>query len=780
MGGTGAGRVHGNGHSLATSPLSHHATRADRPIVERPRLAPHLEPREVGAESVVLVSQIGSRALYGRLYVDLVPLLDGARSRHEIARELSGQYDALAVQAALVSLATKGYTVSADYSMEPGQAAFWSALGVTPRRAEETLATRAVTVEPGSAGLSRALAGVGVRTAAQGADLVVCLTRDYLGDENGRRNRRYRRDRQTWTLVNVQGAMPMVGPVFAPPDEGRPCWACLEHRLRSNLEVENFLRHALGEVGAPRARSPFAPLVRIATEIAAVEIAKWIVLGELALVHTNVVSLDPFPPRIEHHPVMRRPQCFVCGDESLYRPDREPVPVRLGTSPKPVRNSGGTRSVSPEATINRYRHLVSPVSGVVRELARYTDEADDLVHVYGAGSNLALKSDSMHLLRKSLRSKSAGKGSTDAQARASALCEALERYSGVYHGDEIRRRACLDDFAPGEAIHPNDVQLFSDRQYEHAAEINARGFRFNYVPEKLDPTVEIDWTPVWSVTASRHRYLPTSMLYFATPTDGQPLFCGPDSNGCAAGNTREEAVLQGFLELVERDAFACWWYNRARRPRIDLETFGMPYLTDTAARYAAHSRDLWLLDVTHDLSIPVFVAISRRTDKEVEDILYAAGAHLDPKIAALRAVCELNQYLTAVRDVAPDGSGYLYDDPESLWWWKNATIESHPYLAPDPGAPVLDAERYEVPDTEDTLDDVELCRSRVEELGMEFLVLDQTRPDLEIPVVRTIVPGLRHFWARHGPGRLYDVPVSLRWLDRKTPETDLNPVAVFI
>jgi hypothetical protein len=34
-----------------------------------------------------------------------------------------------------------------------------------------------------------------------------------------------------------------------------------------------------------------------------------------------------------------------------------------------------------------------------------------------------------------------------------------------------------------------------------------------------------------------------------------------------------EAVLQGFLELVEGDAFACWWYSRLVLPEIELESF---------------------------------------------------------------------------------------------------------------------------------------------------------------------------------------------------------------
>jgi oxazoline/thiazoline synthase len=64
--------------------------------------------------------------------------------------------------------------------------------------------------------------------------------------------------------------------------------------------------------------------------------------------------------------------------------------------------------------------------------------------------------------------------------------------------------------------------------------------------------------------------------------------------------------------------------------------------------------------------------------------------------------------------------------------------------------------------------------------GLEMLVLDQTRPDVGLPVVRVIVPGLRHFWARYAPGRLYDVPVKLGWLPAPRRENEMNPRAMFM
>ena len=762
-----------------------HTTAADRGLVERPLLAPHLEMRPVGGESALLVSEGFNSLLYGQRYLDVLPLLDGSRTRREVAAALAGKHSPVEVQTTLVSLASKGRIVSAEFSMSRRMAAFWCALGVSPRLAEERLAAAPVAVSGDEGGrIAPALGEMGVRPSGGNGEkpaLEVFVTEDYLAEDHAETNRSRIETGGPWMLVKAAGIWPLVGPVFRPGDEGAPCWKCLEHRMRGNSEIDNFLRNATGAAGgiAPAATPP--PFSGAIADLAATEIAKWIVLGDQTILHENAWSLNSIILHADRHPVARRPQCDVCGDEILRRSDRAPEPVRLGPSPKPIHNSGGLRSVPPEETVRKYRHLISPISGVVTQLMRITDQGDPWLHVYWAGSNLALKNDSVHVLRNSLRTKSSGKGGTPEQAEASALCEAVERYSGVYHGNEIRRRARFSDFADGEAIHPNTIQHFSDRQYEQAEEVNNRRMRFNYIPLRLDPDAEMDWSPVWSLTAERHRWLPTQMLYFAKPLDKEGvIYCPPDSNGCAAGNTLEEAILQGFFELVERDAFACWWYNRVVLPEVDLESFGDAYLSRAADYYRSHNRKLWVLDATNDLGIPTFVAVSQRTDKEAEDILYSAGSHTDPHIAAMRAVCELNQYLSAVRETKADGSGYLVDDPESLWWWQNAKLADHPYLAPAPGAPRRGKADYPVPATDDLRDDVERCRALVESLGMEFLVLDQTRPDIGMPVARTIVPGLRHFWARFAPGRLYDVPVKMGWREAPTAEKDLNPIWVFI
>ena len=760
--------------------LLERTTPADRGLIELPLLTPHLEFRLIGDGRVLLVSEAFNTLLRGQIHCKLMPLLDGSRTQEEIAEALGPAHSASAVQAAIAALASRGYLVSGDYGMDPGRAAYWSSLGASPRWAEERLGEAAVAVGGDADPLARQLEAVGIRAATVDPALTVIVCADYLDERHDTINRRHLESGRPWILVRPNGIRPLFGPVFRPADGG-PCWACLAYRLRAHEEVHSFLRNLGGEAVAVRPRAVEPAVLEAVCGLAAAEIARWLVLDDLAPIHERAISLDAVSLESGSHAAMRRPQCLACGDEALYRADRPPEPLRLRSSPKPVHNSGGQRAVPPGATLARYRHLVSPITGVVTWLTRTTDEADPWLHVYWAGNNVALRSRRLSSLRRSLRSKSAGKGSTPGQSEASALCEAVERYSGAFHGDEIRSRRRFLDFekaGESEAIHPNDVQLFSDRQLNDAERINAGGHPYNFVPPRLDPEAEIDWSPVWSLTQGRHRYLPTSILYGVADDEGDGLAFKADSNGCAAGNTLEEAILQGFLELVERDAFAIWWYNRLRLPDVDLSSFDDEYLASAREYYGRQEREMWVLDATGDFGIPVFVAISRRTGEATEDILYGAGAHMDPQIAALRAVCELNQCLQWVRGPARRGGGHAVDDPVSRWWWQNGRLADHTWLAPAPGTAPRGKSDYPVPDTTDTRDDVDHCRALVEARGMEFLVLDQTRPDIGMPVARVIVPGMRHFWERFAPGRLFDVPVSMGWREHPLSEDHLNPVPV--
>ena len=242
--------------------------------------------------------------------------------------------------------------------------------------------------------------------------------------------------------------------------------------------------------------------------------------------------------------------------------------------------------------------------------------------------------------------------------------------------------------------------LFDDRQYAGpgGVELDALGRSSTCATRSTRPP-ELDWTPVWSLTDERHRLLPTghAVLRGARgPGDGK-CYVRADSNGNAAGASLEDAVLQGLLELVERDAVALWWYNRTRCPGSTSTRSPTRGIDELRAVYAGLHREVWVLDMTADLGIPTLVALSRRTDKPCEDIMFGFGAHLDPKVALRRALTEMNQLMPVGRVGNRGRRATAGRTPTRSRWWRHATVANQPYLAPDPTRRSPDAGRLRLP-----------------------------------------------------------------------------------
>jgi ribosomal protein S12 methylthiotransferase accessory factor len=739
-------------------------------MLHQPRFKPHLRVEIVPGEGAFVLCESRQVLLRGRLYEQVVPHV--GRPPAEVCALLAGQITPAEVFFVLGQLEQRGYLCE-EHSLPPGEAALWSAQHIDPAAAAQRLAATPVSVRAfgvDDVAFRAMLATQHIRIEDEG-DLEVAAVDGYLRGELEDCNARALRSGRPWLLLRPVGRELWLGPLFRPGTTG--CWECLAQRLRANCPVETYVDDQAGKAAPVRACTPAT--MNMAWGLAANAVATWVARGELPTLEAKIQTFDVVSWQARSHTLIRLPYCPACGSREARNGAR---PAALESRAKTFTVDGGHRVVSPEVTLERYGHHVSPLIGAVTMLERVGPNGDGAMHVYMAGHNLARRHHSLEHLRKDLRNMSSGKGASDAQARASGLCEGLERHSGVFRGDEPRRRARLVELGES-AIHPNDCLRFSERQYRQREEWNARPSPYNFVPRVFDPEDEIDWTPVWSLTRGAARWLPTAFCYFNYPYGSEEPFCVACSNGNAAGNTLEEAILQGFFELVERDSVALWWYNRVRRPGIDLDSFGDPYLGRVREFLGRQQREQWVLDLTSDLGVPVFVALSRRVEGPEEQIVLGFGAHLDAHVALLRAVTELNQMLASLLHEGRNGLSEEVTDAETVRWLRTATVADHPYLLPQETA-ARTAAAYPRAWSDDVAEDVRACRSLVEGLGLEMLVLEQTRPEIGLPVAKVIVPGLRHFWARFAPGRLYDVPVKLGWLPRALTEEELNPIPMFM
>ncbi|MGJ6960532.1 TOMM precursor leader peptide-binding protein [Streptosporangium sp. G11] len=743
----------------------------------------HLRAVTVPGEAVYLTSARGTVALSGEQIQALAPLLDGSHSLAEVRERVAPGISAVQLGRLLGRLAEAnlvGTRRSPEARADAAAEAYWDLGRVDVDRAASGLAESSVGLlalgRADTRPVAEALRSMGVTVIVEEdgdrpAALSLVLCDDYLDPELERFNERRLADGRSWLLAKPTGADLWVGPTFQ-PGKG-PCWSCMTTRLRGHRRGEARLR-SVSETGAVSPPDASLPITRaLGAQLAALQAAKWLA-GSGDEHRDTVWTLDTLSLEGLHHRVERRPQCPTCGDTGLVT-ERVGKPVVIASRPKAAVGGNGHRALDSELVWERYRHLADPLTGITDAIRR-DPRSPSFLHCYLSGPNLALTDDSLSAMRAGLRGQSGGKGSTDLEARVGALCEAVERYCGSRHGDEPTVRDSLRGLGE-RAVRPDECQHFHRRQFEDRRRWNAASTAFQHVPEPFDEEEVVDWTPMWSLTAKRQRLLPTDMLYFSR--GGHPSVRAT-SNGNAAGSSVEDAIVQGFLELVERDAVAIWWYNRTRQPAVDLGSFGDPWIADLRSRYEEIGREFWVLDVTSDLGIPVMVAISRRVDKPAEDIMLGFGAHFDPRIAARRALTELGQLLPAVAGARADGTGYGRTDRHIRDWWLTATTENQVYLRPDETRDPRALGGYAYTPRADLREDVEHAVTLAGRTGLDVLVLDQTRPDIGMPVVKVVVPGLRHFWARFGPGRLYDVPVLLGRLDRATAYEDLNPVPLFM
>lgn len=722
----------------------------------------HLVVELVPSEGVFILSEAGESAFRGPVFVRVAQLVDGRRSDDDIARALAAELPAAQVYFAIASLRRAGVLDDVALALPDRHAAFWHAVAATPATASVRLLAFG---EVDAALFEAKLRALGVVIDDQATRALV-LTDDYLRRELDEFDAHARREGIDTLLCKPLGLQPWIGPLFPSAQPG--CLACLSQRLRGHRRVQGFLQRHTGRVEPyPVAIAALPATVDAVAGLLATQLSLWAANVEPHTLERAVISVELPSLTSTRHVLTVRPQCPRCGDPGLVaRAMSRPIVINPIAA---TRRDGGSRRDDAHTTYARLEHHISPITGIVSRMVRSTVEGSTAAHSYFTDHNFVHMTDNLEFLRISLRSHSGGKGRSDMQARTSALCESIERYSGLRQYDEAVRVASFAELGEA-AVHPNAIMCFSDAQLSERETWNRRGELFCWVPERFDEHAQIEWTPAWVPGDDTPRWIASSLCFYAADSP----WMRADSNGAAAGSTIEEAIVQGFMELVERDAVALWWYNRLHLPGVDLASFDEPDFLRSQAELAARGRELWVLELPTDLGIPCHVAVSRRVDQPGEELVFGFGAHFDAALSISRAITELHQFLPHV--------GADSHPPTTIpgRWYREASVATEPYLWPDERAPLRRCGDHSPPPSEHLRDTILRCQALVRARGLELMVQDHTRPDTGLCVVKVFVPGLRHFWARLGPGRLYDVPVALGLLDAALDEAQLNPIPMFV
>jgi ribosomal protein S12 methylthiotransferase accessory factor len=382
-----------------------------------------------------------------------------------------------------------------------------------------------------------------------------------------------------------------------------------------------------------------------------------------------------------------------------------PVPkgYRLGTH----------RAVAPEATVARLRPVL-PALGITR-LANVTG-----LDRIGIPVVVACRPNSRSL------AVSQGKGLDLAQARASALMETVE----AWHAERIPL--------------PLKLASYEELRYTHRlADVAAlpRTDRSIFHPE-----LALLWIEGYDLLQQEPVWVPFELVHtnytLPLPT-GSGCFT-PTSNGLASGNHLLEAISHGICEVVERDATTLWHLldEPARAAtRLDLATVDDPACCAVLERFERAGIAVGVWETTTDVRIAAFLcSIAEREDDPLHR-LYAAegyGCHPRREVALLRALTEAAQSrLTLIAGSRDDNPRREYD---LLLEADAAERQRSPILAGPPRRRLQDAPDFDG----DTFDaDVAWALARLRAVGIrQVVVVDLTRPELRVPVVRVVIPGL--------------------------------------
>jgi ribosomal protein S12 methylthiotransferase accessory factor len=324
-----------------------------------------------------------------------------------------------------------------------------------------------------------------------------------------------------------------------------------------------------------------------------------------------------------------------------------------------------------------------------------------------------------------------GKGFTAAQAQVSLTMEAIERYCSEFR-DEYRSRLVIDSYEnlKKKRIAVLDPQTLILPQFSQ------------YAPDDV-----LHWVGGYDLIGREEMLTPACAVYHPFSLDDKPLI-NTHTDGIASGSTMEEAVCHALMEVIERDAWSIAKFSGDACDAVAIEDRpDNQFLLDIVDKFNRADIEITAKDITSDIGIPVIAAFSQDLAEDMIPI-DGFGAHLDPKVAMARALTEIAA--TRALFIQKYGFDGLREDLPAYCSMDRVEQDFRFYAHAEKTLADMEVGYYD-----DLLKDLEKSAGILQSRGYErLIVVDLTRPDVGLPTVRVIVPGMEAFCfdkTRKGP-----------------------------
>ena len=384
--------------------------------------------------------------------------------------------------------------------------------------------------------------------------------------------------------------------------------------------------------------------------------------------------------------------------------------MELRRCPK-VSASTGIRTIPPEETLKRVIPLLEKAG--MDPLEDITDRDNLGIPVYSVYRKKTAKGTFGNYN---------GKGATPEQAKASAVMEAMERYSA-----EQRES---DEVAYGTLAQMRDSGMPFVEPVDLILPARVMG---------MLESAEIAWTACYDILRGEDVWVPACAVFYPYYPDGDLQLFRFHTNGIASGNTIEEAILHALFEVIERDAWSiAESFNRTNADVIIDDGDSVP--AKLLENFRNAGIEIRLKDLTTDVGVTTIGASSddvRTKDPEMLDI--GVGTHLNPEIAAIRALTEVAQSRTTHKHGLKVNAelqkrtremGYDRVKEANALWYRDSKRKVR-----------LSDMKDEA--TDYVLDDIEVVLGKLMDAGFDRVIIaDLTRPEIDVPTVRAIIPGM--------------------------------------
>ncbi len=394
------------------------------------------------------------------------------------------------------------------------------------------------------------------------------------------------------------------------------------------------------------------------------------------------------------------------------------------------------KAISPEETLkNFYAKVDSLELKILNEVRRIDNGRLDIPVFF------SVCGEDAHALTGT--KKQMGKGASPIQAEASACMELAERFSFFSYKSNPGNFLTGDYKTMIKAGYPVldlDFLLVSVHDTHSSVQLL----------EQLLDDIPMQWAWGTNATTGKDILIPFSWFFAIN-----------EFNGPSAGNTYEEAALQGICEIVERHVCSVVNNKKFRTPRIDPDSVRDAVAKELIDKFRRNNIELYLNDFSLDTGISTVaaLAIDRSTFPDKSEIVYTAGTTPDPEKALIRAITEVAQL---AGDFNTDSNYIASGLPKPL------SMEEVEYLT-DSHKTVSIQDMANLSHN-NIKQEVENCLASLKNIGLEVLMIDVTHDGLGIPALYTIVPGA-HFRER---SMINDVGLfSAKLLVERVDDTEL-------